>query len=342
MGNVSIFRQAKKGQVSTNNHLYNTQEMYNQQTKYNKNVGQENKVFYYNKDNNLVYRKFTRDSNNSALNDYFTAKENELDKLAREDYTAHKKQQKLDNPSKKIRTVLQTKDLTKEFGIFLGGDKNVENKEDFEDKLLQTVHKILKKKGLSEKNLISIVIHYDEFTPHAHIKYNDYSNLHKTTATEYCKVRFQTGLDKKQLNKLNRDNFAEFQDLVADNMGMERGQKDSKAINRSKYEYFKDSVKIIEKINIVNDLKKELNKANAKIDDLEKLLEAIKSNKVGFTEEDKEKIKNKLLQDYISEATINLEERKNIISDLLSKQLPKYIDYAKTLKINKNQDFDID
>jgi hypothetical protein len=341
MGNIAIFRQAKKSQVSTNNHLFNTQEMYNQNKKLNKNVGQENKVFYYNKDNNLVYRKFTRDGNNSALNNYFAAIEDKLDKEARADYTKHKKQQKIDNPGKKIRTVLQTKDLTKEFGIFLGGDKTVTNQADFEDKLLQTVHEILKKKGLSEKNLISLTVHYDETTPHAHIKYNDYSNLHKTTATEFGKIRYKDGLDKKQLNKLNRDNFAEFQDLVADNMGMDRGQRDSKAINRSKYEYFKDNVAIIEKITIVSDLKEELKKANTKIDDLEELLEAIKSNKVGFSDDDKQKIKKKLEQDYITKAKVDLEKQKNMITELLTKQLPNYVNYAKKLKNNKKLDFDI-
>lgn len=340
MGNIAIFRQAKKGQVSTNNHLFNTQEMYNQQTKYNKNVGQENKVFFYNNSGNLVYKPFTRNSDNAKLMDYFTAKESKLDQEARADYTAHKKQLKLDNPGKKIRTVLQTKDLTKEFGIFLGGDKTVTNQEDFEDKLLKTVHAILKKKGLSEKNLISLTVHYDESSPHAHIKFNDYSSLHKTTATEYCKVRYKDGLDKKQLNKLNRDNFAEFQDLVAKNMGMERGQRDSKAINRSKYEYFKDNVAIIEKITIVDDLKKELSNANTKINDLEELLEAIKSNKVGFSDDDKKKIKEKLQEDYIIKAKNEVEKQRNVITELLTKQLPVYVDYAKKLRINKNLDID--
>lgn len=116
----------------------------------------------------------------------------------------------------------------------------ITNKAEFEARALKTAIKILEKKGLSEKNLLSLTVHFDEKTPHLHCQYLDYSWKHKTTGTEHCKTRFVPGMDKKQLRKLNRDNFAEFQDLVAEGMGMQRGQRNSKEINRKKAEHFKE------------------------------------------------------------------------------------------------------
>jgi hypothetical protein len=83
-------------------------------------------------------------------------------------------------------------------------------------------------------------VHYDEKTPHAHIQYNDYSFKHKTTGQELGKVRQKEGLNKQQLLKLNRSKFGEFQDILAENMGMSRGQKDSKQVNISKTQYYKN------------------------------------------------------------------------------------------------------
>jgi hypothetical protein len=239
MTTTSIFRQALKNQISTNNHLFNTQEIRNQHHKNNPNLTNENTLIYV-KEGKLVKRQFNRNGLNADLVQLFGDKTRQLDELARADYKAHKTAEKQANPSKKIRTVLQTKDLKKEFGIFLGGDKFIGNKAEFEQKIVNSALKILEKKGLDKSNIISIVVHYDEKTPHAHIQYNDYSFKHKTTGQELGKVRQKEGLNKQQLLKLNRANFGEFQDILAQNMGMSRGQKDSKQVNISKTQYYEN------------------------------------------------------------------------------------------------------
>ena len=239
MPTIAIFRQAKKAQISTNNHLFNTQEIRNQHHKNNPNLTNSNTLIYV-KDGGLVKRQFNRNGLNADLVQLFGDKTRQLDELARADYKAHKTAEKQVNPSKKIRTVLQTKDLKKEFGIFLGGDKDIGNKAEFEHKIVKSALAILQKKGLDKSNIISIVIHFDEKTPHAHIQYNDYSFKHKTTGQELGKIRQKDGLNKQQLLKLNRANFGEFQDILAQNMDMERGQKDSKQVNISKTQYYEN------------------------------------------------------------------------------------------------------
>jgi hypothetical protein len=239
MTTTSIFRQALKNQISTNNHLFNTQEIRNQHHKNNPNLTNSNTLIYV-KNGELVKRQFNRNGLNADLVQLFSDKTKQLDELARNDYRQHKTAEKQANPTKKIRTVLQTKDLKKEFGIFLGGDKNIGNKAEFEQKIVKSALKILEKKGLDKSNIISIVVHYDEKTPHAHIQYNDYSFKHKTTGQELGKIRQKEGLNKQQLLKLNRDNFSEFQDILALNMEMSRGQKDSKQVNISKTQYYEN------------------------------------------------------------------------------------------------------
>jgi hypothetical protein len=239
MTTIAIFRQAKKAQISTNNHLFNQQEIRNQHHKNNPNLTNENTVIYV-EDGELVKKTFNRNGLNADLVQLFSDKAKQLDELARANYKAHKTAEKQANPSKKIRTVLQTKDLKKEFGIFLGGDKFIGNKAEFEQKIVKSALAILEKKGLDKSNIISIVIHFDEKTPHAHIIYNDFSRLHKTTGQELGKIRQKEGLNKQQLLKLNRANFGEFQDILAENMGMERGKKDSKQVNISKTQYYEN------------------------------------------------------------------------------------------------------
>lgn len=242
MTTIAIFRQAKKAQISTNNHLFNQQEIRNQHHKNNPNLTNSNTLIYV-KDGELVKRQFNRNGLNADLVQMFGDKAKQLDELARADYKAHKTAEKQANPTKKIRTVLQTKDLKKEFGIFLGGDKEIGNKEEFEKKIVKSALAILQKKGLDKSNIISIVIHFDEKIPHAHIIYNDFSSLHKTTGQELGKIRQKEGLNKQQLLKLNRDNFGEFQDILALNMEMSRGQKDSKQVNISKTQYYENIAK---------------------------------------------------------------------------------------------------
>lgn len=256
MTTIAIFRQAKKKQISTFNHIFNSQEIRNQQQKNNPNLNNMNKVIYYKK-GELCEWEFLRDGKNEGLMSVFKSKEQQLDELARADYKAHKIAQKQANPNKKIRTVLQTKDLKREFGIFLGGDKNIGNKEDYEAKIVKSTLAILQKKGLDERNLISITVHYDELTPHAHINYVDYSFKHHTTGQELGKIRQKDGLNKQQLLKLNRSKFSEFQDILALNMEMERGQKNSKQVNISKTQHYSNLSKILAenkelKTNLIN------------------------------------------------------------------------------------------
>ncbi len=241
MANIGVFREAKINQISSLNHLFNTHEQTNQNPLINPNLANNNSCYIWdNEASTTKLMEFKRDGNNQDVIDLLRKKEISLDKEAREDYKKHKLNEKANNPGKKIRTVLQSKNLKKEFGIFLGGDMLITNRAEFEAKALKTAIKVLEKKGLSEKNLLSLTVHFDEKTPHIHCQYVDYSWKHKTTGTEHCKTRFVQGMDKKQLRKLNRDNFAEFQDLVADGMGMQRGQRNSKAINRKKSEHFKE------------------------------------------------------------------------------------------------------
>jgi hypothetical protein len=241
MANIGVFREAKINQISSLNHLFNTHEQTNQNPLINPNLANNNSCYIWdNEASTTKLMEFKRDGNNQDVIDLLRKKEISLDKEAREDYKKHKLNEKANNPGKKVRTVLQSKNLKKEFGIFVGGDMTITNKAEFEARALKTAIKVLEKKGLSEKNLLSLTVHFDEKTPHIHCQYLDYSWKHKTTGTEHSKTRFVPGMDKKQLRKLNRDNFAEFQDLVADGMGMQRGQRNSKAINRKKSEHFRE------------------------------------------------------------------------------------------------------
>lgn len=253
MSNIAIYREARHGkkvyQVSTNDHLFNNQAVNNQLIKNNENYGKENTVIFYDPEkNNLSKKTFKRDGNNTDLVKFFNEKEKKMDEDARADYKQHKLKERAENPNKKVRTVLQSKNLKREFVIAIGGDKKITNKEEFEKNILETTKQIFKQKGLDHKSLISITIHWDEKTPHAHINYNDYSYLHKTTATEFNKVRFKEGLDKKELRQLNRENFSIFQDITAKYMGMERGTLNSRAHHTTKQEHFEILTKQNEKL----------------------------------------------------------------------------------------------
>ncbi len=279
MGTKAIFRQAVKAKRSTYNHLFNTQSVQNQNIKHNPNLNNENTVIVY---DDGKFEKDTFKRNGLENYEHFINYENQLDEEAREHYKQYKIQEKKENPHKRVRTKLQSKDLKKEFVIALGGDKNIGNKEDFEDKILKTTIAVLEKKGLDKSNLICIAIHYDEKTPHAHIIYNDYSKLHHTTGTEYCKIRTKDGLDKKQLRQLNRDKFAEFQDLVADNMGMERGRRNSREKHLENYEYYEKMSNVNTKL--LEEQKNQIAENNLSIEKLQariKELEAENNRKLG-------------------------------------------------------------
>lgn len=253
--NIAIFRQAKISQISTLNHLL--QEM-SKDNLVNKNNKTGNVVWYHDTVDTFKKVFFERNGSNNEIVETIKEYEKAIDKHARNDYQEHKKAEKdkifaecKKNGTKppKIRTVLQTKNLKKEFVIAVGGDKNVDNQE-FYDNAIKTVKAVIEKKGLEEKNILSIVVHFEETTPHLHCQYLDYSFKHKTTASELERVR--PGVDmsreeKKAQYALNCEKFGNYQDLVAENMEMERGEKGSRAKNKKKAEYLKEKRELADK-----------------------------------------------------------------------------------------------
>ena len=237
MGTIAIFREAKKGQVSSLNHLVNSQEFTNQ-----KNDQKINKIFIINELGEWKTRTFTRDGNNQNLINQLKAREQKIDAEARADYKAHKLEQKAQNPTgKRVCTVLQSKDLKKEFVIAIGGDKKIGDIKKFEENARKTALAILEKKGLDGRNLLSLTIHYDEKTPHIHAQYNNYSFKYKTTASELTRIRLPknaTPAEKREAYNEMRQNFAEFQTVVAQGMGMSRGEFNSRAQHKTKAQYY--------------------------------------------------------------------------------------------------------
>lgn len=237
MATIAIFREAKKGQVSSLNHLVNSQEFTNQ-----KNEPQTNKIFIIDDNGDWKTRNFTRNGNNQNLINQLREREQKIDIEARADYKAHKLEQKAQNPSgRRVCTVLQSKDLKKEFVIAVGGDKKITDLAKFEENARKTALKILEKKGLDGRNLLSLTIHYDEKTPHIHAQYNNYSFKYKTTASELTRIRLPknaTPAQKREAYNEMRQNFAEFQTLTAQGFGMNRGEFNSRAQHKTKAQYF--------------------------------------------------------------------------------------------------------
>lgn len=237
MGTIAIYREAKKGQVSSLNHLVNAQEFTNQ-----KNEPQINKIFIIDEAGEWKTRNFQRDGNNQNLINQLKAREQKIDAEARADYKAHKLEQKAQNPTgKRVCTVLQSKDLKKEFVIAIGGDKKIGDLAKFEENARKTALKVLEKKGLDGRNLLSLTIHMDEETPHIHCQVNCYSFKYKTTASELTRIRLPkdaTPAQKREAYNTQRQNFAEFQTITADGMKMERGEFNSRAQHKTKAQYY--------------------------------------------------------------------------------------------------------
>lgn len=237
MGTIAIFREAKKGQVSSLNHLVNSQEFTNQ-----KNEPQINKIFIIDDNGEWKTRSFTRNGNNQNLINQLRLREQKIDEMARADYKAFKLEQKAQNPTgKRVCTVLQSKDLKKEFIIAIGGDKKITDLAKFEENARKTALAVLEKKGLDGRNLLSLTIHYDEKTPHIHVQYNSYSFKYKTTASELTRIRLPknaTPAQKREAYNTQRQNFAEFQTVVAQGFGMKRGEFNSRAQHKTKAQYF--------------------------------------------------------------------------------------------------------
>jgi hypothetical protein len=237
MGTIAIYREAKKGQVSSLNHLVNAQEYTNQ-----KNDPKINKIFIIDEAGEWKTHNFTRDGNNQNLINQLREREQKINEMARADYKAHKLEQKAQNPSgRRVCTVLQSKELKKEFVTAIGGDKKITDLKKFEENARATALKILKKKGLDGRNLLSLTIHYDEKTPHVHVQYNNYSWEHKTTASELTRIRLPknaTQAQKREAYNEIRQNFAEFQTLTAQGFGMTRGDFNSRVQHKTKAQYF--------------------------------------------------------------------------------------------------------
>lgn len=227
--------QAKSGNVSSNNHLYNQQDLENQNQDFNKNQNESNVLIAYNSElDRFEINYFLRNGNNEILRDKQSQREKNLDLEARADYKKHKLLEKEKNPKKKIRTELQSKNLKKEFIIAFGDTSREElmkiSKEDLSRKCFKGALAVLKEKKLSSKNLIGIVLHYDEKgQPHAHVQYNSYSFSHKTTDTQLEKCLNKN--DKKQQTKDRLQKFSDYQTTLAEAMGLERGLKGSKRQN---------------------------------------------------------------------------------------------------------------
>jgi hypothetical protein len=246
---------------------------------------QKNVVWYHDTVDTFKKVFFERNGSNNQIVETIKEYEKAIDKHARNDYKEHKEAEKdkifaecKKNGTKppKIRTVLQTKNLKKEFVIAVGGDKNVDNQE-FYDNAIKTVKAVIKKKGLEDKNILSIAIHFEESTPHLHCQYLDYSFKHKTTASELERVR--PGVDmsreeKKAQYALNCEKFGNYQDLVAETMGMERGEKGSRAKNKTKKDYYKELKDLIKRLNEEISKQNLLRDANKKtIDDQQQIIE---------------------------------------------------------------------
>ncbi|MDQ5929705.1 MAG: hypothetical protein QG594_1486, partial [Bacteroidota bacterium] len=249
MANIGIYREANKHEISTFNHLVNSQDIKNQDPEKNPNLGKTNLLIYV-EDGEFKEYEFKRDGNNQSDIDMLHKIEMELDKEAREHYKEHKTKEKLANPDKKVRTVLQSPDLRKEFVLAIGGDRQIDEST-FAEKVKKTVDAVMVAKGLDRGNIIGIFIHNDEKTTHVHCQYNDYSKQYCTTSAQHARPKMTKGMTKKtksDLIKLQREEFGKFQDIVAENLGMERGEKGSKAKHLSKAQHFEKKSKEVEQL----------------------------------------------------------------------------------------------
>jgi hypothetical protein len=251
MSIVSIFRQSKAHQKSSFNHLFNCQELTNQDPAKNPNTAQIN-LYYKINNNKIEMLEFSRNGNNQNIINEVQETSKKLDELARSDYQKHKINEKIElqklGITKKNRTILQSKDLKKEFIIAFGNTTRKElmahykTPESLGNACLAGAFAILEKKGLDKKNLICAVVHFDEVgLPHCNIIINDYSFSQHTTATQLDKKKDPTKNIKEQY-KSHIKHFSEYQDILAQTMQLKRGEKGSrrKHLEISDYKNFKE------------------------------------------------------------------------------------------------------
>ena len=298
MENIAIYRQSKIKQISTLNHLINELSKDNFVNKNNKNS--LNVLYYHDfKTEKIEMIQYNRNGKNQNIIDKLKEYEDYIDNKARLDYKNYKEQEKdkifleckkAGTKPPKIRTVLQTKNLKKEFVIAIGGSKNIDNKQSFIDNAVKTVEKIMLKKGLTNENILNIAVHFDEKTPHIHCQYSDYSFKHKTTASELERAR--PGVDMSRDEKKAQyasicSKFGDYQDLVAENMKMKRGEPGSRAKHKNKAEYIATQQRLSEHLkNEINRLIQEQIKNETTIKEQE---QKIKNNDIEI-EEKKDKV----------------------------------------------------
>jgi hypothetical protein len=249
MANIAIYREANNHEISSFHHLVNTQDIENQDPEKNPNLGKTNLLIYVENGEFKEY-EFKRDGNNQSDIDMLHEIERELDKEARDHYKEHKIKERLANPDKKIRTVLQSKDLRKEFFLAIGGDCEIDEST-FAEKVKKTVDAVMVAKGLERDNIIGVFIHRDERSVHVHCSYNSYAKQYFTTAEQLARPKITKGMTKKtksNLIKLQREEFGKFQDIVAENLEMERGEKGSKAKHKTKAQFYDEKSKEVEQL----------------------------------------------------------------------------------------------
>lgn len=249
MANIGIYREANKHEISSFHHLVNTQDIDNQDPEKNPNFGKTNLLIYVENGEFKEY-EFKRDGNNQSDIDMLHTIERELDKEAREHYKEHKIKERLANPDKKIRTVLQSKDLRKEFVLAIGGDCEIDEST-FAEKVKKTVDAVMVAKGLERDNIIGVFIHRDERSVHVHCSYNSYAKQYVTTAEQLARPKITKGMTKKtksNLIKLQREEFGKFQDIVSEHLEMERGEKGSKAKHKTKAQFYDEKSKEFEQL----------------------------------------------------------------------------------------------
>ena len=252
---IAIYRQAKRNQKSSLSHLLVVNEITNQNPELNPNHSENDILITINNDNQQPeFIEYSRNlgHDNNHLVKLIEDKETQLYSEAQSDYENHKKQEKLANPTKKIRIKLQPKieTLRKEFIIGFGNQFGNLNRSEllahFNNDKQQLMNSIiigaiacLKHKQLSAKNILGITMHFSEKgLPSAHIVYQDYSFSQHTTGNQLDK-KIDPSADKKTAYKNKIQHFAKYQDILADAMDLSRGQRNSRTKNQSIREFEK-------------------------------------------------------------------------------------------------------
>lgn len=251
---TAIYRQAKSKQKSSLNHLLLVNEITNQERELNPNCLENDILITFNDNSKFEFIEYSRNlaQDNSNLIKLIEDKEVLLYEDAKLDYEKHKTAEKLANPTKKIRTKLQPKidTLRKEYIIGFGNQSGNltraellshfnNDKQQLANSIINGAIACLEHKQLSAKNILGITLHLSEKgLPHAHVIYQDYSFSQHTTGNQLDK-KLDANIDKKTAYKNKIQHFAEYQDILANAMNLNRGQRNSRTKNQSIREFEK-------------------------------------------------------------------------------------------------------